>query len=182
MSLITTISNKFSYLLTSTLAELTNIVDARFRGDTEATKANKEYHYNNIAAYLKALGWAVHAKNTLFVRTDAPVDFNGSDNTIFNTAQLALDAIPTTGVNVPAANNLYVIIGDPLTDFLTLDWTAHTALRTFITVITFNSMAQIFHGVALPVFSANLYPVTVQFLDTALGKFYISDGTQWLEK
>jgi hypothetical protein len=136
MALITSISNYLSNLRTYTLTQITNIVDAQFRGDTLGTKANKEYHYNNIAGYLQALGWASYSKNTLFVKLDAPVDFNGSDSMIFQTAQKAVDAIPTIGALMPTAINPYVIIGDPLVDFSAVDWTAHIAAGTFPFITT----------------------------------------------
>jgi hypothetical protein len=136
MALITSISNFLQNLRTFTLTQVTNIVDARFRGDTEATKANKEYHYNNIAGYLKALGWSAYWKNTLYVKLDAPDDFNGSDSMIFQTAQEAVDAIPTVGVTMPTAINPYVIIGDPLVDFSVVSWAAHIAAGTYPFILT----------------------------------------------
>lgn len=136
MALITSISNFLANLRSYTLTQITNIVDARFRGDTEATKANKEYVYNNIAGYLKALGIAVAWKNTLYVKSDAPDDFDGSDSTIFQTAQEAVDAIPTTGLDMPTAINPYVIIGDPLIDFSAVDWSAHITAGTYPFILT----------------------------------------------
>jgi hypothetical protein len=136
MSLISTITGVLEQLRNAAIQALVDITDAEYRGDPNATPCNNEYFNNNVHLYLKALGWAVHNQNVLLVKADAPNDFNGSDPDIFQTAQEAANAIPTTGADAPSGTNPYVIIGDPTVDFSAVNWTNHinAGTRQYITV------------------------------------------------
>jgi hypothetical protein len=130
MALLSSLSNVIQAIKNGTIQTLIAMTDATYRGDPAATKLNNEYFNNYVGRYLMALGWGVYTKNTLYVKSDAPVDFNGADSLIFQTAQEALDAIPSTGASKPTAINRWTIIGDPTIDFTSLNWATHIAAGT----------------------------------------------------
>jgi hypothetical protein len=130
MAVINSLTGLIVALKNTAISGLHQITDAQYPGDPNATKANSEYFHSYIHRYLKALSWSAYTKNVLFVKLDAPADFATADGLIYNTAQAALNAIPTVGAGKPTALNPYVILGDPLVDFTGLDWTAHDAAGT----------------------------------------------------
>jgi len=144
MAKTTVLTGLIKYLVDTALATVVQITDATYAGDPNATKANNEYFNNFVHRYLKALSWNAYTKNTLFVKLDAPADFASADGVIYNTAQAAVDAIPTTGGSEPTANNPYVIIGDPTVSFAGVNWSAHdgAGTRPYIKTIQFNDLAK----------------------------------------
>jgi hypothetical protein len=130
MPLLSALSQLLKSLRSSSIAELVNIIDAEFRNDPAATKCNNEYFNNYVHRYLKTLGWAVHQKNVLWVKKDAPSDFDSHDDEIFTDEQDAVNTIPTIGDNKPSVTNPYVIVADPTADFSIVDWTAHVTAGT----------------------------------------------------
>lgn len=130
---------------------------------------------------LQEVSAAALIPNVIYVRKTMNTDVTLRS---YETEQAALDAIPTAGASKPTASNRYVILGDALSDFSGLSWTAHIVAGTapYIRVVDINSITQTSSGTSLPSFNSILHPKGTIFLVTANGektRIHQSDGTGW---
>lgn len=128
---------------------------------------------------LQEVSAAALIPNVIYVRKTMNTDVTLRS---YETEQAALDAIPTAGASKPTASNRYVILGDALSDFSGLSWTAHTVAGTapYIRVVDVNKIPNTFSGSSLPTFNAQLYPPGSIFVVNETD-VYISGAVNWVQ-